>query len=68
MLSGGGGGGGSGGGDSAELPRSIKAFDSYVVESVDPFVDVCNKLGGDAAKLGKLLVKHHSIIHILPCY
>jgi adenylyl cyclase-associated protein len=50
-----GGGSGGSGGDSEELPRSIKAFDAYMVESVDPFVDVCNKLGGDAATLGRLM-------------
>lgn len=50
-----GGGGGGSGSDGAELPRSIKAFDAYMVESVDPFVNVCNKLGGDAATLGQLV-------------
>ena len=49
------GGGGGGGGDAAELPRSIRAFDTYVIDSVDPFVTVCDKLGGDATALGKLI-------------
>jgi adenylyl cyclase-associated protein len=49
-------GGGGGGGDAAaEVPRSIRAFDAYVVESVDPFVASCDKLGGDAAILGRLI-------------
>lgn len=49
------GGGGGGGSDAAELPRSIRAFDAYVVESVDPFTAACDKLGGDAATLGRLV-------------
>lgn len=49
-------GSGSGSGSGGEeLPRSIKAFDAYVVESVDPFVAACDKLGGDASNLGKLI-------------
>lgn len=39
-------------GDAEELPRSIKAYDAYFNESVQPFVDACNKLGGDAVKIG----------------
>jgi hypothetical protein len=39
----------------AELPRSIRAFDAYCVETLDPFVAVCNKLGGDAATVGNLI-------------
>jgi len=35
-----------------ELPRSIKAFDSYCTEFLDPFVAVCKKLGGDAEAIG----------------
>lgn len=51
-----GGAGGSGGaGGAAEVPRSIRAFDAYVADSVDPFVAACDKLGGDAANLGKLI-------------
>ena len=33
-----GGGADEGGGGGAELPKSIKAFDEYVRETVDPFV------------------------------
>jgi len=33
-----GGGGDEEGGGAAELPKSIKAFDEYVRETVDPFV------------------------------
>jgi adenylyl cyclase-associated protein len=49
------GSGSSGGGDSGELPRSIRAYDEYSTTKVDPFVEVCNKLGGDAATLGQLV-------------
>lgn len=35
-----------------ELPRSIKAFDSYSTSNLDPFVAACTKLGGDAQVLG----------------
>jgi adenylyl cyclase-associated protein len=52
-ISGGGGGGSSGG--AAELPRSIRAYDQYSTDNLDPFVAVCDKLGGDCAKLGALV-------------
>lgn len=38
-----------------ELPRSIRAFDAYTTENLDPFVAVSNKLGGDAAVVGNLV-------------
>ena len=46
--------GGNSGGSSgaAELPRSIKAYDAYFAETVDPFVATCDTLGGDATALG----------------
>lgn len=37
-----------------ELPRSIKAFDSYCLSFLEPFVAAADKLGGDAAAVGKL--------------
>lgn len=52
-VSGGPSSGGSGG--SADLPRSIRAYDEYSREKLDPFVDACNKLGGDAQKAGQLI-------------
>ena len=39
----------------AAVPRSISAFDTYCAQSVNPFVGVCEKLGGDAAKLGQII-------------
>lgn len=38
---------------SPDVPRSIRAFDSYCAERLDPFVASCNKLGGDAALMGE---------------
>lgn len=40
---------------SSELPRSIKAYDSYCSSYLDPFVSACTKLGGDAAIAGGLI-------------
>ena len=40
---------------SAELPRSIKAYDSYCSSYLDPFVASCNKLEGDAVVAGELI-------------
>ncbi len=37
------------------LPRSIKAFDAYCTESLDPFVSASEKLGGDAKLMGELI-------------
>lgn len=45
----------SGSDNQEETPRSIKAFDAYMNDSVEPFVSACNKLGGDAEKLGRLV-------------
>jgi adenylyl cyclase-associated protein len=45
----------SGSSGAAEAPRSIRAFDAYCTENLDPFVAVCNKLGGDAATVGNLI-------------
>jgi adenylyl cyclase-associated protein len=39
----------------AELPRSIRAFDAYTTANLDPFVAVCDKLGGDAQVMGQLV-------------
>jgi adenylyl cyclase-associated protein len=50
-----GGGGASGGSATQELPRSIRAFDAYTAEKLDPFVAAANKLGGDAATAGNLI-------------
>ena len=50
-----GGGSGNVGDSSAELPRSIRAYDEYSAANLDPFVAVCNKLGGDCATLGNLV-------------
>lgn len=51
----------NGGGDESslgeELPKSIKAFDAYVRESVDPFMAAANALGDDAAVFGSLTGK-----------
>jgi adenylyl cyclase-associated protein len=47
-------GGGSASG-TAEVPRSIRAFDAYAAEKLDPFVAACTKLGGDAATLGQFI-------------
>ena len=38
-----------------EVPRSIKAYDSYCTTYLDPFVSACNKLGGDAVVAGDLI-------------
>lgn len=54
-ATGGSGGSGAGTGGSSDLPRSIKAFDSYTQEFLDPFVAASNTLGGDAAKAGNLI-------------
>lgn len=48
-------GGGSGGADVVEVPRSIRAFDEYCAAKLDPFVAVCDKLGGDAQAGGQLV-------------
>jgi len=45
----------SGGSGQPEAPRSIRAYDAYCLECLNPFVDACNKLGGDAALLGNLV-------------
>lgn len=48
--------GGKGSSDnSEEIPRSIRAFDSYCRENLDPFVAASEKLGGDAASVGNLV-------------
>lgn len=39
----------------AEVPKSIKAFDEYSSLHLDPFVAACDKLGGDAQKGGALV-------------
>jgi len=44
----------NGAGAAEEVPISIKAWDSYVTECVDPFVAACDALGGDAVMFGKL--------------
>jgi adenylyl cyclase-associated protein len=47
---------GAGSGSSAgDVPRSIKAFDSYLSEKLTPFHEVCTKLGGDAAVAGNIV-------------
>ena len=46
---------GSTSGASTDLPRSIKAFDSYCTGQLDPFVAAATKLGGDAGKVGNLI-------------
>lgn len=38
-----------------ELPKSIRAFDGYCTEFLDPFVAACAKLEGDAAIVGGLV-------------
>ena len=45
----------SGGSADAEVPRSIRAFDSYCLAQLNPFVAACDKLGGDAAIMGQLV-------------
>eukprot|EP01035_Chromulina_nebulosa_P006221 gene6221-8417_t len=42
---------------SAELPNSIKEFDSYCSSYLDPFVAACTALGGDANEIGKTVKK-----------
>ena len=39
----------------SEVPKSITAFDQYLVRNMDPFLAACKKLGGDALTGGKLL-------------
>ncbi len=41
--------------DSQALPPRIAAFDAYCTANLNPFVDACNKLGGDAAASGNNL-------------
>ena len=41
--------------DASEIPRGIKAFDEYSRNFLDPFVEACKKLGGDAMTGGNLL-------------
>ena len=48
-----------GGGDDAEeggVPESVSAFDEYCTTRLDPFKAACDKLGGDAAEVGAILV------------
>lgn len=45
----------AGGAATPTLPRSIRAFDEYVTEKLEPFVAICDKLGGDAATAGQLV-------------
>ena len=46
---------GSGDKSITEIPRSIKAYDSYCTTYLDPFVAACTKLGGDAVIAGELV-------------
>lgn len=48
----------------ADIPRSIKAYDSYCSTYLDPFVASCNKLGGDAAVAGDLIKEAWSEMRI----
>lgn len=54
-LGSGGGSSDSAAGSGDDLPRSIKAFDTYAAECLDPFVATCNSLGDDAATVGNLI-------------
>lgn len=45
----------SGSGSSQEAPRSIRAYDAFVLEHVDPFEAKGNELGGKAADLGRIV-------------
>ena len=49
-------GGGGGGEDEDGLPESVSAFDEYCTTRLDPFKAACDKLGGDAAEVGNMLV------------
>mmetsp|Transcript_760 Transcript_760/g.1260 ORF Transcript_760/g.1260 Transcript_760/m.1260 type:complete len:458 (-) Transcript_760:133-1506(-) len=49
------GGGNASASGSEDLPRSIRAFDAYCRDNLDPFVEACDKLGGDAATVGHLV-------------
>jgi len=40
----------------SELPKSIRGFDTLCTESLSPFVDACQKLGGDAASVSQLVI------------
>lgn len=51
----GGSGSGAGSSDSAEVPRSVAAFDDYLRTFVDPFVAAATKLGGDAQASAQLV-------------
>lgn len=51
--------------NAVEIPRSLRAFDSFCTESLVPFVNACTKLGGDAATAGRLVTEAFSEIRIL---
>ncbi len=56
--------GGAASGASSDVPRSIKAFDSYCTSQLDPFVAAATKLGGDAGKVGNLVKEAWSEMRI----
>ena len=37
------------------LPKSIQAYDEYITLYLDPFLTICNKLGGGALESGLLI-------------
>lgn len=47
--------GGGGSGDAKDLPRSVAKFDDYMEATLDPFVDACNKLGGDLTGVAAII-------------
>lgn len=54
-VGGGGGGGATEPSHSSEQPASIKSFDIYTKDNLDPFVLICSKLGGDATLVGNVI-------------